>query len=201
MKKFILLAALGNAILFSAQTHFGVKAGYNLTNMKLASYKLDSKSYFYAGAFAEHQLSSKFSLQGEIIYTELGGSFQQDFTHIVEGEIINIENAEYKYHYPQIQVPVSAKYYFEEKFSVQGGFNFGFNLNPTLKADENSGLPSGKVQNVKTVNISPFAGAEYRITDHFSVDARYNFGISNLHDNGFKMKAGFLQVGLGYRFK
>ena len=71
-KQFLLFFSILFFGLVSAQTTFGVKAGYNLSNMKWessnsGSYNFDSKSYFYAGILIENRLSDKVSVQGELL--------------------------------------------------------------------------------------------------------------------------------------
>lgn len=206
MKKIALLLLLAASSLTLAQTHFGVKAGYSLSSMKwkssIGDLKFDSKSYFYVGGFAEHKFNEKFAVQGEVIYTELGGQMEEELTQFVGNQLITVGMAEYKFKYPQIQVPVSAKYYFVNNFNVLGGFNLAFNINPVVKSNFlMNGSDEGKLENAKTLNISPFLGAEYLFDNHFSVDARYNFGLFNANNSGFDNRTGFLQIGLGYRFR
>jgi len=54
--------------------------------------------------------------------------------------------------------------------------NFGFNLSEKMKTDGIvNGTDSQDLVDYKTLNLFPFLGAEYKITDKFFVDARYNF--------------------------
>ncbi|WP_374443955.1 outer membrane beta-barrel protein [Epilithonimonas sp.] len=206
MKKIILSLLISGSTFTFAQTHFGIKAGYNLSNMKwklekFDDVKFDSKSYFYAGAFAEHLFNNKFAIQGELIFTSLGGKIQEELTQIIaNGEIVETGIAEYKFNYPQLQVPISAKYYFIKNFNVHGGFNFAFNINPTAEVNFTVDNKSD-IENVKTVNIFPFLGAEVMIVEHFSIDARYNFGAFNTNNSGVDNRFNFFQIGLGYRFR
>lgn len=77
MKKSILIILLLAVSPFisaqSSSMSFGVKGGYTLSSMKFFNTQLDSKSYFYAGIFAEQPLSSKLGLQAEVLCTQLGG--------------------------------------------------------------------------------------------------------------------------------
>ncbi len=201
MKKILAIVPLLACSLFQAQTHFGVKAGYNLSQLKWEDYKFDSKSYFYAGGFVEHYLNEKISLQGELLYTELGGSDETELTHIVGNEIINEGNIALKYHYPQIQIPVSVRYYPQEKLALSAGLNFGLNIGAKVDSSITyEGSPYGNIENEKTLNLFPFLGAGYRIIDNLSLEARYNFGFFNMHDSDLKVKSNFFQIGLGYRF-
>lgn len=204
MKKIPLFLMIAVSSLSFAQTHFGAKAGYSLSNMKWKDIdeKFDSKSYFYVGGFVEHQFNEKFALQGELLYTEVGGKVKEELTQFVGNEIIQAGTAEYKFNYPQIQIPISAKYYFINNFNILGGFNFAFNLNPTVKSNFFiNGDDNNKLENVRNLNITPFLGAEYLINNNFSVDARYNFGAFYVNNTGLDYRISFLQIGLGYRFK
>ena len=191
-----------------AQTHFGVRAGYSLSKMtfdwqQYGKEKLDSKSYFYVGGFAEHFLSEKFSLQGELIYTEIGGKAYSEGTDIIGNDVVYYGTNEINFHYPQIQIPVSAKYYPIKKLAFLGGLNFGINLNPNVKFKYHDFFnPSDSDQsNIKTVNIFPFLGTEFHFTEKLFADARYNFNFFNINQEGLSTKIGIFQIGLGYRFK
>lgn len=208
MKKISLLVLLTVSKIALAQTHFGVKAGYNLSNMtydweQYGKEKLDAKSYFYVGAFVEHQISEKFALQGELNYTELGGRTYMEMTNIVGNEIITQGMNEVNLHYPQLQIPVSAKYYPNKRLAFLGGLNFGINLNPNVSFKYHDFFnPSDSDQsNIKTVNIFPFVGTEFHFTEKFFVDAKYNFNFFDINKEGLSTKIGVFQIGLGYRFK
>lgn len=180
---------------------FGAKEGYSLSSMKIANDKLDPKSYFYAGLSAEKMVSSKVGIQADVIYTQLGGTFSLPVVDLIGNDVVNLGNVDFNYHFSQIQIPVSVKYYFIPKFSASAGMNFGFNLSTKLKTDVIvNGTDSQDLVGYQTLNLFPFLGAEYRITDRISVDARYHFNFFDTHKNGFTTNIGFLQAGVGYRF-
>lgn len=189
----------------SSDSHFkfGVKAGYSLSNMKFFDEKLDSKSYFYAGLVGEQPISSKFAIQAEVLYTQIGGTEQLpviDFTDT--GVIETGRRLKFDYQLTQIQVPVSAKYYFIPDLSVSAGMNVAFNVSEKVKTKEVvNGSKSHNYEGIKSVNLFPFLGAEYKINDKFFVDARYNFNFFEINKGDFTTKVGFLQAGVGYRFK
>jgi opacity protein-like surface antigen len=181
---------------------FGVKGGYSLSNMKFLDNSLDSKSYFYAGIVAEQPISSKFSVQAEALYTQIGG--KQDFPVVdfTDSGVIERGNVQFDYQLTQIQVPISAKYYFIPNLSASVGMNFGINLSEKVKTDQVvNGSTSQDYENVKTLNLFPFLGAEYKINDNFFIDARYHFNFIGVSKGSLDTKIGFLQAGVGYRFK
>ncbi len=113
-----------------------------------------------------------------------------------------------------VLIPVSAKYFISENFSVSAGASFGLILSAKSKtvADVSFGLVPGfelsgsdesdiKDQ-VNTLNIAPFLGVEYAFENGLFIDARYNYGVSNLaKDSGDgKLTNSFLQVGVGFKF-
>lgn len=210
MKKNILFGVLlAVSTLINAQKtqdkpiSFGVKGGYNLSSMKYFDEKLDSKSYFYAGIVAEQTLSPKFGLQAEVLYTQLGGKVTYPTVVLIGNEIVNAGNTTLEYRLNQIQVPISAKYYIIPNLSASAGMNFGFNISTKAK-DSNpiTGTEKRDYDGIKTLNLFPFLGAEYKINNQFFVDARYNFNFIEISkSNTVPMKVGFLQAGVGYRFK
>jgi len=187
----------------SSEMSFGVKGGYSLSGMKFFDNKLDSKSYFYVGIVAEQPVSSKVSIQAEALYTQLGG--KQDFPVVdfTDSGVIEQGNIQFDYQLTQIQIPVSVKYYFIPQLSASAGMNFGFNISEKVKTEQMvNGATSRNYENIKSLNLFPFLGAEYKINDHFFADARYHFNFIEVNKkDGLPTKIGFLQAGVGYRFK
>lgn len=203
MKKnflFILLFICASAIV-KAQVSFGVKAGYNLSSVKFANEKLDSKSFFYAGGLIEYPLSPKVALQGELLYTKIGGKMGVELFQLVGNEVVDMGTTYYDYRFSQLQVPISVKYSIIPQLSASVGMNFAFNVSSKVKTtfmDENT----HDFEGLQTLNLYPFLGAEYKFNKKFFVDARYNFNFIEMNKaNGLPVKAGFLQAGIGYRFK
>jgi opacity protein-like surface antigen len=88
----------------------------------------------------------------------------------------------------EIQVPVLVKYDLAEKLDVLAGPNLGYLLD----------APNG----LKSFNFGVDFGAAYDIFDKFNINARYNFGLTNLLENpgGASSKLSGFQIGLGYKF-
>lgn len=203
-KNILLLFCFASSAFVSAQNSsmsFGIKGGYTLSNMKFFNTQLDSKSYFYVGIVAEQPLSSKFGLQAEVLYTQLGGKDSYPGEQLVGNEIVNTGDMKFDYKLNQIQVPISVKYYFIPDLSASAGMNFGFNISSKTKTDTLFGEVSSNSTNVKALNLFPFLGAEYKINEQFFIDARYNFNFFETNKkDAVPTKIGFLQAGVGYRF-
>lgn len=181
---------------------FGVKGGYSLSTMKFFDTKLDSKSFFYVGIVAEQPISSKVSVQAEALYTQLGGKEYYPWFQFTGTDVIDMGNLEVDYKLTQIQIPISVKYYFIPKLSASAGMNFGINVSKKIKTSVAvNGQSSGDYDNIKSLNLFPFLGAEYKITENIFVDARYHFNFIEANKGALETKIGFLQAGVGYRFK
>ena len=88
----------------------------------------------------------------------------------------------------QIQVPILAKYNIAEKFNAYLGPNFGYLLD----------APTG----IKSFNLGADVGISYDISDKFVIETRYNYGFSNLLENGSSsnsIKLSNLSFGVGYK--
>ncbi|MDP9959889.1 porin family protein [Chryseobacterium lathyri] len=217
MKKFLLIAAAAvvSANVSAQETRFGVKAGYSMSTIKvdeqmddLEARNTDPSHTFYVGALVEHKISDKFGLQGEILYSPLGG--KEDY-NASQDDIYFREKT--KLTFGTLLIPVSAKYFITEGLSVSAGASFGIILSAKQKTviDAGIGIPGLELEgddevdikdDVNKLNIAPFIGAEYMLENGLFFDARYNMGVSNLvkEDNAGKMTNSFLQVGVGFKF-
>ncbi|EDP71640.1 hypothetical protein FBALC1_04112 [Flavobacteriales bacterium ALC-1] len=89
----------------------------------------------------------------------------------------------------QIQVPILLKYNISEKFHAVAGPNLAFLL------DTGDGI--------KSFNFALDLGVSYNISDKIALDARYDWGQTNLLENGDSdnyIKINNIQFGVVYRF-
>lgn len=221
MKKFLLIAAVAVlGINANAQeTKFGVKAGYSLSTLKMKadghSETSDPMHTFYVGGLVEHKFGDKFGIQGEVLYSPLGGKV--DETGAFEGDFEGNARVKAKTTFGTLLIPVSAKYFITENLAVSAGASFGIILTAKAKYEVTGGaqIPGelasefgiGDKVDIKdqtnTLNIAPFVGAEYSLENGLFFDARYNYGVSNLAkhaDGDGKLTNSFLQVGVGFKF-
>ena len=215
MKKLLLVGAVALFGAMNAQeVKFGAKAGYSLSTLKIdadgESFDYDAKSTFYVGGLVEYKLNDKFALQGELLYSPLGGKNKTSSSQTLPlvGTVSYTEEDEVKF--GTLQIPVSAKYYVTESLALGAGLNFG--IITSAKSEYNYSYNGGGINEsesgsedikdyTKSLNLAPFIGAEYNLTNGLFFDARYNIGVSNLADeSGVDMKNSFLQVGIGYKF-
>lgn len=90
----------------------------------------------------------------------------------------------------QIQIPVFLKYRITDKFNVYAGPNFAFLLDPA--------------EYIESFNFALDLGVSYSISRKISVDARYDWGQTNLLKDGGNsnnyIKINNIQFGLAYHF-
>ncbi len=222
MKRILLASAIALFAGLNAQTTFGVKGGYALSklNFNENSIELDgvkgnmtSKSGFYIGGLVEHKFNSRFAIQGEVEYANLGGKAEVALPYGIKvTEKINLN---------RIVIPVSARYYATPELGIYAGPYVSFKTDTNVKFDI-TGLPAGAStdpnavregeklvekqfnDNLKSTDFGLFFGADYNVYKGLFVDARYSFGLTNMVKNPVgdeKVKMNFLQIGVGYKFK
>lgn len=212
MKKSLLIGAIALSGALSAQVNFGVKAGYNLSNLSVTSpatsiqVLMGNKSGFNAGAVVEYGFGNNLSLQGEVAYNLLGGSATIDVSKLpnnVAGkpiedfisDIKDIKKVEVGLSLHQISVPISLKYKFNN-FAVLGGANLNFIVGSNLKAKNNgtdvkhlmekdmdTSIDTIISENLSTANLGLHIGAEYTFSNNIFLDTKYNFGLTSLNKN------------------
>ncbi|MBF6607250.1 MAG: PorT family protein [Flavobacterium sp.] len=176
MKKIILsilaVGAFGFANAQSETVKFGVKAGANITSFTNNVYdEADGKTGFFVGGLVDLPIAANFHLQPELLYSNEGA-----------------KDASLDY----LRIPVMAKYYVIEGFSLQAGPQVGFKIGGDEAIDEIS----------KSIDFGIAAGAGYELPMGLFFDARYNIGMSNIYDGPGEgdIKNVAIQFGVGYRF-
>lgn len=219
MKKLLLIAsvAIMGMSVHAQEFRFGPKVGFAMSTLKiddnqddLGKRSMDPKYTFYVGGMAEYKINDNFGFQAEVLYSPLGGKEKID--GINAGVLFVGEQT--KVNLGTVLVPISAKYFITEGFSVAAGANFGIILTAKQKTvigsdfvsidieDENG---SGEVdikKDIKKLNLAPFVGVEYMLENGLFFDARYSLGVSNLSNDGSggKITNSFAQVGVGFKF-
>lgn len=176
MKKSLLLIVLIFTVaITSAQDNvFGVRAGYNVTNLDFrpevpVGVENAHRNGFAIGFMAEYSLSEKVSISPEIQFSAEGA-----------------KDKEFRLDY--LQVPVLLNYKITRKIALGVGPQF------SLKAhDYEDGF--------KNIVYSGIAGLTYMITDEFFVDARFSYGLTNVFDTETGLEAINKNLQLGFGIK
>ena len=170
---------------------FGVKGGLNissLSNIDEDGVNKDPLIGFHVGFFGEFMISDKFAIQPELLYSSQGVKFDS------EGE-----KAEIKLDY--INIPIMAKYYVADAFSLELGPQIGFLVSSDL---ESGGVSVDLKDETKSIDVSLGFGASYNFAENFMFGARYNLGLTRVQEDlspgESESKNSVFQISLGYKF-
>lgn len=172
--------------IFAQQSAIGLKGGLNVSNLSNSSgYDMGSKLGFNGGLLAHIHLAPSLALQPEAVYSSQGAKY-------------TVNGDEHTLSLNYINLPVQVQYMFNNGFRLQTGPQVGFLAGVKDKVnDEETGFFTS--QDFKTVDFSWSAGLGYLSTSGLGVDARYNFGISDINNVGSnELRNNVFQLGLFY---
>ncbi len=203
MKKLLLsvIAMVAFTLSLSAQeTTFGVKAGVNFANLGGDVEDADGLTSFHIGGVAEIGISEKFSFQPELLFSAQGAKYEES----EEGY-----SYEEKYKLNYINVPLMAKLYLTEGFSVEAGPQIGLLLSAKSEWEETfMGETDSDDEDIKdymkSIDFGFNLGLGYKLEGGLNFGARYNLGLSNINDDDdaddYKITNGVFQISVGYFF-
>jgi opacity protein-like surface antigen len=201
MKKIILTVSAVFAFGFmnAQETKFGVKGGVNFATITGDVEDVSMKVGFNVGGFVEIKVSDKFSVQPELLFSTQGAR-----TEYSEGDGFNYDA---KVNLGYLNIPVMARYYVADKFSLEAGPQLGFLLSAKVKAEATEGgVTASAEEDVKddfeSIDFGVNFGAGYDFTENLSVNVRYNLGLTNIAKDSVddKINNSVLSLSLGYKF-
>jgi Outer membrane protein beta-barrel domain len=154
--------------------HLGVKAGANLASINGRSFDDGFNWGFMAGAFAEINVSSKWGVQPELLFSSTKTQTASDFSSVVNeaGNVgINSQNVSLNY----LSIPILLSFKPIPLLSIQVGPQFGILMNTSQNITSN-----GK-NAFKSGDFSIVGGAQLNLGG-FKAGARYVFGLTNIDD-------------------
>lgn len=184
MKKLVILSIitiLGLSNSTQAQNiDFGIKTGLNISNINGGEPSRNNLFGLHAGVFAEIKLNEKFSFQPELLYSMQGS------------EVGNLLKIKLDY----FSIPLMAKYFVTEKFSLEMGPQLSFLVNDKIEYNDNS-IPDEDTT-ASSFDFGLNLGFGYNISDNFFTQVRYNYGITTISENP-DIKNSIFQISLGYK--
>ena len=184
MKKLFTITMALVAFTIGAQNvTFGAKAGLNFASMVGDDAEgLDGRTSFHLGATAEIEISESFSIQPELLYSGQGFTDEGDVTGKVD----------------YINLPVMAKFYVSDGFSIEAGPQIGFLASAKSEVDGNS---TDIKDALKSTDFALNLGAGYKLDSGLNFGLRYSMGLTDVPDvdsDGFKHSV--VQLSVGYNF-
>lgn len=207
MKKLFLSAAVVMGSLTFAQ-QFGIKAGMNVSSLSTDAQLSDqsSKIGFNAGLFMNVPIAESFSIQPEVLYSNLGSKVTKEAT--INGTTYK---ADYARHLDYITVPVMFQYNATPSFYLEAGPEFGFMVSARdkFKTSQNNNTTATSITDIDTKNFNTFnfgvgLGAGYYFTQNIGLTARYVAGVTDIAKDrpsgSDAVRNNVFQVGLAYKF-
>lgn len=166
---------------FSQGIDLGIKAGANFANISDVSH-LSNKTGFQAGIFGGIKFSEKIGIQADMLYSQQGAEF---------------DGGEFDLTY--INVPIVLKYYIIQGLNIQAGPQFGFVVDDKISFDVFGDI--SRKAKAENFDLSGVVGAGYDFPMGIRLDARYNFGLTDVSKiDGADGKNSVFSVALGYSF-
>lgn len=180
MKKTIFLTIALLFLAANAQAQLlklGVKAGLNYANFSGTEIQTDAITSYHAGLVAEIKLLDKFAIQPELLYTTQGATY-------------NTALGDFKNELGYIAIPVLAKIYLSDSFSLEVGPQASFLLNEKDKFN---------VNDANTFDFAIDAGLSFKITKNLFIQGRYVLGLTEVSPDA-DAKNSVLQLSAGLMF-
>lgn len=185
MKKILLAAVLFMATSATIQAQLlqiGVKGGVNFASQTgdafpEQNFDKEGITSFHAGLVAEIKLLERFSVQPELLYSTQGATYKNAVT-------------EFKNELGYISIPVMAKFYLTDSFSLEVGPQASFLVSEKNDFD---------VEDGETFEFGLNAGLGYKITKNFFVQGRYGLGLTEASKNA-DIKNSTVQLSAGFMF-
>lgn len=212
MKKIAFLIII--AVCGFSQVHaqnFGVKAGYNYSTLSGETSSIstiEGLSGFYIGGLVELPISNMLSIQPELIFSRQGVDLRQGLKNLS----IRTDTSEIRLDY--LNIPVMAKVNLGPIF-LEGGVQFGFLVN---KPKVDSYIANVYLRNLldkdsyNSFDFGVGAGLGVKLNQHFFVETRYTYSLTNVFDpndkhfksslisDGDNFKNSVFSIGLGMKF-
>ena len=164
---------------------FGAKAGLNLATLGPDLNDPATRTIFHLGAMAEVSISDQFSIQPELLYSAQGATDESD-----EDEVVKLD---------YIILPILAKYYVLENFSLEAGPQIGFLLNAEAEDD---GETFDLKENTKSTDLGFALGVGYKLENGLNFNLRYYFGsdVNTIEEDSDAIKNRVFQASIGFFF-
>jgi hypothetical protein len=180
MKKILLAAALLLVTSTTLQAQFlriGVKGGVNFANFSGTEIQTNAITSYHAGLVAELKILDRIAIQPELLYNTQGAEYKTPL-------------GDFKNELGYISIPVMAKIYLTDSFSLEAGPQASFLVSEKNDFD---------VKDSKTFDFAVNAGLGFKITKSLFVQGRYSLGLTEISKEA-DAKNSVFSVSAGFRF-
>ncbi len=167
---------------------FGVKGGVNFATITGDDFESpDSRTSFHVGVLLELPITDMFSLQAEALYSGQGFEF----------EGLGGDKVEYQLDY--VNVPVLAKIYITNGFSLEVGPQVSFKVNEEFDNDPDNDPGDFDLDEAESVDFALAGGLTFKTDMGLFATGRYTYGLTDIIKD-VDAKNTVFQIGIGYKF-
>lgn len=212
MKKVLLIAAVAVFGLTSVQAQeisFGAKAGLNLANLGGDVEDTDMKMGLHIGGVVEIPISDQFSFAPELLFSMQGAKVEGTETETFFGQTITYDY-EAKTNLNYLNLPLMAKFYVAEGFSLEAGPQVGFLLSAkeegevtasALGMSETESFSEDIKDELESIDFGLNFGVGFKMDSGLFFQGRYNLGLANLTgEDEYKINNQVIQFSVGFMF-
>ncbi|MGB5362486.1 MAG: porin family protein [Aureibaculum sp.] len=209
MKKILIITAIflfGFTSVKAQEVSFGAKAGVNFATINSDNFdSFDGRTCFHIGFVSEIMISDNFAFQPELLYSCQGSDYSETFSNGIESTFSKaLATYEGSIKLDYLNIPLMAKYFVAEGFSLEAGPQVGFLLSAKDEYDFDGDTGEDDIKEyVKGIDFGINFGIGYKLEGGLNLGARYNLGLTDINDEyeeGGTYKNGVFQVYLGYFF-
>lgn len=177
---FLLTTALS-----AQEVSFGAKGGLNIADITSLS-NSKARASIHLGAFAKVQLTENWAVQPELVYSGQGAK--------VDPSLPLLSDFTLALNY--INLPVMLQYHLVPEFHLEAGPQIGFLVAAKAREDGNT---INLKDEYKGIDFGLGFGLGYTFDMGLGINARYNFGLTNVLDSdNDNQKNSVAQFGLYY---
>lgn len=166
----------------------GFKGGVTYSSILGDADDVSGRVRIHLGAVVEYPISSKFYIQGELLYSAQG--YKVDVAGVEQTVSLNY-----------ISLPLISKFYITDKISLETGPQFS--LLTTIGNDDVADNDPF-FDSFRDLDVSWAFGAGYKLESGLFFQLRYNLGLTNINDPGIidvTNRNSVAQLSVGYLFK
>ncbi|MFD2036911.1 porin family protein [Belliella marina] len=179
----LVIVLVGFTETYAQGLNFGLKGGANFSNFEGTSANFDSESItsYHAGAFVELGLSSRLSIQPELLYSTMGANVSS----------FNSAADDFKNELGYISVPLLARIYLiPNRLSIDLGPQVSFLMSEKEHVD---------LDKSNTFDFALAGGVTLQVFGPLFIQGRYNLGLTDVKPDA-DVTNRVLQLSAGIRF-